>query len=77
VLTRIDGLITGRDLLPCMSPKVALRDILQHRAVVVAIGSIADIGCQPELAGSVAIDPSRTRVSNFWLWCKAPFSLEL
>jgi hypothetical protein len=39
---------------------MALSDILQRRAMSVAIGSKADIGWQPALGGSVANDPERT-----------------
>ena len=44
-------------MLRCMSPKMALRDILRRRAILVVIGSIADIGWQPGLGRSVANDP--------------------
>jgi hypothetical protein len=44
-------------LLHCMSPFVALRDILQRHAISVALGAKADIEGQAEPAGLVAIDP--------------------
>ena len=47
-------------MLRCMSPKMALRDILRRRAILVVIGSIADIGWQPGRAVSVANDPELT-----------------
>jgi hypothetical protein len=37
---------------------------LQRCAIVVAIGSIADIGLQPGLGGSVANDPKATFVTR-------------
>jgi hypothetical protein len=42
-----------------LSPLLAHRDILQRRAISVAIGSIADIGWQPGWAVSVANDSLR------------------
>jgi hypothetical protein len=49
-----------RRLLPCVSPKVALRDILHARNNRVAFGVEADIDGRAGPAGSVANDPSAT-----------------
>jgi len=43
---------------------LAHRDILQRGAILVAIGSIADIGWQPGLGSSVVNDPTADLLSH-------------